>query len=181
MTFPKPGKNPIFPQNRRPISLISGLDKLFERLILKRLGKIVTAKCLIPEQQFGFSKGCSATQQLLRLTEYIAQGFHLKPSTVAVFLDASKAYDTRWHTGFIYKLLKMEIPLDLVKLIQSFLAQRPFRVRMDGARSNWRPMLAGVPQGSMLARADSTLSYLIWSDRTGEHTSSHIVLSAAKR
>ena len=49
LTFPKTNKNPIFPQNRRPINLLSGLGKLFERLILKRLEKIVTAKGLTPE------------------------------------------------------------------------------------------------------------------------------------
>jgi Reverse transcriptase (RNA-dependent DNA polymerase). len=105
----------------------------------------VTAKGLIPKQQFGFSKGYFATHQLLRLTEYILQEFHLKQSTVVVFLYVSKTYDTICNTGLLYKLLKMEIPLGLVKLIQSFLAQIPFRVRMDGARSNWKPMPADVP------------------------------------
>jgi len=95
--------------------------------------------------------GCSTTHQLLRLTEYISSGFEMKQSTVATFLDISKAYDTTWHTGLVYKLIKMEVPGDLVKIIKSFLAQRSFRVKMDGAYSEWRPMLAGVPQGSVLS------------------------------
>ena len=45
----------------------------------------------------------------------------------------------------------MQIPPDLIKLIKSYLEQRSFRVRIDGARSDWRPMRAGVPQGSTLS------------------------------
>ena len=44
----------------------------------------------------------------------------------------------------------MSVPEELVKVIDSYLAHRSFRVRMDGATSEWRPMLAGVPQGSTI-------------------------------
>ena len=81
--------------------------------------------------------------------------FHLgidnKCSTVAVFLDISKSYDSTWHTGLIHKLIQMSVPEELVKVIDSYLAHRSFRVMMDGATSEWRPMLAGVPQGSTLS------------------------------
>jgi hypothetical protein len=68
---PKPEKGPIFPQNRRPIRLLSGLEKLFKKLILQRLLKIVQENELIPEELFGFSRGCSASHQILRSTEYV--------------------------------------------------------------------------------------------------------------
>ena len=45
----------------------------------------------------------------------------------------------------------MNFPGELIRVIDSFLAQRSFRVKMDGAFSGWRPMLAGVPQGSLLS------------------------------
>ena len=53
--------------------------------------------------------------------------------------------------GLIYKLVTMNVPGKLIRVIDSFLAQRSFRVKMDGAFSGWRPMLAGVPQGSLLS------------------------------
>jgi len=118
---------------------------------LKRLTCHVLANNLVPEEQFGFMPGCSTTQQLLRLTEYISSGLDKKCSTVAVFLDISKAYDSTWHTGLLYKLIQMHVPGELIKVIDSFLAHRSFRVKMDGAVSEWKPMLAGVPQGSTIS------------------------------
>jgi Reverse transcriptase (RNA-dependent DNA polymerase). len=145
VTLPRPGKDPKIPNNRRPISLLSSLGKIYERILLNRLSSYVFANNLIPEEQFGFMPGCSTTQQLLCLTEYISSGIDNKCSTVAVFLDISKAYDSTWYTWLIHKLIQMSVPEELVKVIDSYLAHRSFRVMMDGATSEWRPMLANVP------------------------------------
>jgi Reverse transcriptase (RNA-dependent DNA polymerase). len=77
-------------------------------------------------------------------------GIDNKCSTVAVFLDISKAKKTTWYTGLIYKLLQMSVPEELVKVIDSYLAHRSFRVMMDGATSEWKLILVGVPQGSTI-------------------------------
>ena len=100
--------------------------------------RVVFTNNLIPDEQFGFMPGCST-----RLMEYVKSGFERNMTTIAVFLDISKAYDSTWHTGLIYKLVTMNVPGELIRVIDSFLAQRSFRVNMDGAFSGWRPMLAG--------------------------------------
>ena len=144
VTIPKQGKDPKTLQNRLPISLLSSLGKIYERILLKRLTCHVFANNLVPEEQFGFMPGCSTTQQLLRLTEHISSGLDKKCSTVAVFLDISKAYDSTWPTGLLYKLIQMRVPGELIKVIDSFfsfLAHRSFRVKMDGAVSEGKPVL----------------------------------------
>ena len=84
-TLPKPRKDPKIPSNRIPISLLSSLGKINERILLNRLSSYVFANNLIPEEQFGFMPGCSTTQQLLRLTEYISSGIDNKCSTIQSF------------------------------------------------------------------------------------------------
>jgi Reverse transcriptase (RNA-dependent DNA polymerase). len=83
--------------------------------------------------------GCSTTQLLLRLAEYITSGLELKWTTVAVFLDISNAYDSSWHTGLRFKWIQIKIPGELIKVIDSHLSHRSFIVQMDGKHSEWKP------------------------------------------
>ena len=46
----------------------------------------------------------STTHQVLRLVEHVTKGFNSYLSTLAVFLNVHKAYDSTWHTGLFYKL-----------------------------------------------------------------------------
>jgi Reverse transcriptase (RNA-dependent DNA polymerase) len=51
---PKPGKDPSNLSSYRPIKLLSSIIKINERVILKRLQNFITAKNVLPNQQFGF-------------------------------------------------------------------------------------------------------------------------------
>ncbi|GBP11895.1 ATP-dependent RNA helicase DHX33 [Eumeta japonica] len=50
-------------------------------------------KGLIIDEQFGFRPAHSCPQQVLRLVEYVSEGFETERSTVAVFFDVAKAFD----------------------------------------------------------------------------------------
>ncbi|GBP76830.1 Probable RNA-directed DNA polymerase from transposon X-element [Eumeta japonica] len=100
----KPGKPRDLPASYRPISLLSGLAKLFERVLKTRLSKHLFGKGLIIDEQFGFRPAHSCPQQVLRLVEYVTEGFKSKQKTVAVFFDVAKAFDRVWHAGLVYKL-----------------------------------------------------------------------------
>ena len=81
----KPGKDPQAAKSYRPISLLCHLYKLFERLILNRLGPTVE-KHLIAEQA-GFRPEKSCTGQVLNLTEFIEDGYERNQPTGVVFVD----------------------------------------------------------------------------------------------
>jgi hypothetical protein len=73
----------------------------------------------------------------------------LTMSTAAVFLDIEKAFDKIWHLGLLYKLSELKFSTSLIKLINSFLSQRKFRVSVEDELSTPRNLQAGVPQGSV--------------------------------
>lgn len=75
-------------------------------------------------------------------------------------MDIEKAFDKVWHEGLLHKMMTMNTPTTLIKITQSFLSNRSFRIRVDDQLSTHRPILAGVPQGSCL----SPFLYLIFTN-----------------
>jgi hypothetical protein len=67
----------------------------------------------------------------------------------AVFIDISQAFDKVWHTGLLIKL-KEALPHPVYTLLRSYLTDRMFQVRHQEAYTTLQPILAGVPQGSIL-------------------------------
>ena len=65
-------------------------------------------------------------------------------------MDISKALDKVWYKGLLYKLESPGISGKLLNLFRSFLNDRHQRVVINGQLSDWAPILAGVPQGSIL-------------------------------
>ena len=59
-------------------------------------------------------------------------------------------FDKVWHEGLLYKLKSIGISGNLLNLFRSFLNDRCQRVVINGQYSDWAPVLAGVPQGSIL-------------------------------
>ena len=117
----------------RPISLLPICGKIFEKII------------------FDVILGDSTINQLLYITHKIFTAFEDYPSreTRAVFLDISKAFDKVWHDGLIFKLESYRISGPLLGLINSYLANRYQRVVLNRKCSQWSPIGAGVPQGSV--------------------------------
>lgn len=144
----KPGKDATIPSSYRPISLLPSLAKLFEKIINTRLIKFSYNKLI--DEQFGFRQAHSTAQQLARVAENVAHNQNKGRSTGMFLLDIEKAFDTVWHKGLLHKLIANEIPLPLVKLIDSYLSNRNFNVHIGRESSSSRSMPAGVPQGSIL-------------------------------
>lgn len=69
----KPGKDGTDPSHFRPISLLSVVSKLFERLVLNRIEPKIDA--FTPVNQAGFRKNRSCEDQVLALCSFIEYGF----------------------------------------------------------------------------------------------------------
>lgn len=147
----KPGKDSSLAKNYRPISLLSCLGKIFEKLISHKLRAHTQRNNIIPKCQFGFQPGLSTTHQLDRLKKDIISSRNLKKSTGLVLLDSEKAFDTIWHKALIYKLIKLHFPNYLIHIIQSFITDRQNIVHISNSTSDAYTPPAGVPQGSVLS------------------------------
>lgn len=147
----KPGQQRSHPSSYRPISLLNSLSKMLEKIVLQRLLAHSEENNILPPEQFGFRAKHSTVHQLLRITNAIAAGFKNNRRTGAVFLDVAKAFDRVWHDGLIYKLIAFKFPAYLIRLINSFLKNRSFRVRVGSDYSTPFPITAGTPQGAILS------------------------------
>lgn len=147
--IPKPGKPPHETTSYRPISLLPVTSKLFEKLLLKRLKPIIDKKKLIPDHQFGFRNNHSTIDQVHRITNIIEKSLEDKNVCSIVFLDVAQAFDKVWHEGLLYKL-KTILPKQFTDILESYISNRFFRIKQEGAYSALKEIKAGVPQGSVL-------------------------------
>lgn len=149
IVIPKPGKPPMEVTSYRPISLLPIMSKIFEKLLLKRLDRIIKQRNLIPTHQFGFRNKHSTIDQVHRITNIIEKTFEEKKVCSAVFLDVAQAFDRVWHEGLKFKLHR-DLPRQYFEVLDSYLNDRFFRVRYGTEYSELKEITAGVPQGSVL-------------------------------
>ncbi len=147
----KPGKPASDPASYRPISLTSCLCKTFERILENRLQWYMETRGLHSPAQAGFRKGRSTTDHIVQLEVDIKRGFSAKKSTVAVFLDINKAYDSVWIEGLLYKLSKSGLSGCALGWLRNFLWDRSFCIRIGGHLSDFRSLENGVPQGAAIS------------------------------
>lgn len=152
--IPKPKKDHMIPNNHRPISLLTSLSKIFEKLILTRLKIHISPRC----EQHAFRSGHSTTTQLVTLIDDLSSNHSNKDKTAAIFLDIEKAFDRVWHEALLYKLIHTGVPTYIVKIVKSFLHDRSFLIKISNSLSKPRNIEAGVPQGSCL----SPLLYVLY-------------------
>lgn len=148
--IPKPNKPKNQTSSYRPISLLSTISKIAERIIHKHLNNYINIANIIPNEQFGFRREHNCLQQVARIMSDIREKINDKEATAMILLDIEKAFDRVWTKGLIYKLITYEFPPVLIGTINSYLKDRLFKVRIEEVLSTSRAVTAGVPQGSVL-------------------------------
>jgi len=136
--------------NYRPISLLSILSKIFEKLMAKRLKSFLDTGGLLNSNQFGFRENSSTSDALLQFMEYTSVSLNNRNTLISIFLDFSKAFDTVCHDILLDKLERIGVRGVIRSWFCSYLSNRQQSVVLDGALSSKRVLSRGVPQGSVL-------------------------------
>lgn len=138
------------PKNYRPISLLSIISKILERLIHSKVLKHLQDSNILSNSQWGFSAGKSTVGALLAATNDWLDILERGMDIGAVFFDITKAFDSVPHRLLIKKLHDSGLNEYLLKWIVSYLTDRKQSVVLDGVSSDSTHALSGVPQGSVL-------------------------------
>ena len=136
--------------NYRPISLLPCVSKICEKLVFNQIYTYLIRNNLINANQSGFRPGDSTVRQLTAICHRIGQSLDNGDELLAVFLDFKKAFDKVWHKGLTYKLDNIGIRGSLLKWLTNYLSNRQQCVVIQGRKSSYKYIHAGVPQGSVL-------------------------------
>ena len=137
-------------KNYRPVSLLSVVSKVFEKLVNNRIVDHLEKCGLFSDFQYGFRSCLSTADLLTGVSDKIARAFNRSGATIAVAFDISKASDRVWHAGLLHKPKPYGISGQIFGLISSFLSNRRLRVVPNGKSSQEYPVNAGGPQCSIL-------------------------------
>lgn len=134
--------------NYRPISILSALPKLLDKLVCEKLSNVLLD--LIVKEQHGFIKGRSTLTNLLVFNDFIKHAFSEGSQVDSIYMDFSKAFDSVQHPLLLAKLSNMGIRGTLLNWLGSYLQERTQIVRLNGSLSKPIQVSSGVPQGSHL-------------------------------
>ena len=136
--------------NYRPISLLSIFDKLFEKLLCRRVMKFLNANNILFKFQYGFRKLHSTTLALIEFTDSVRCFLDDGNYVISIFVDLTKAFDTVDHGMLLYKLDRYGIRGYANDFFRTYLTNRVQYTVINGTQSVLNAVTCGVPQGSVL-------------------------------
>ena len=136
--------------NYRPVSILSVISKVLERVVYNQLEGYLSDKNLLFDYQSGFRRKFSTETCLIHLTDFIR--FQMDRSNLVgmLLLDLQKAFDTVDHSILLMKLEALGLNNSAVSWFASYLTDRHQLVDVSGTFSSSAPISCGVPQGSIL-------------------------------
>ena len=135
----------------RPISLLETIGKVFERILNTRLTANLENLGMFGELQFGFRANRGTEMAIALCYERLAMTKAHGGQALTVLRDVSKAFDKVWHEGLKWKILQLNLPIPVGRVLCSYLDDRWARVSWGDSVSAEVRLVAGVPQGGILS------------------------------
>ena len=146
--------------NYRPISLLSNVSKILEKVVHRRLLSFMTKHRILYDGQYGFRPKRSTIDAITDFVSDVLPSLDKRNTSLAVYLDLSKAFDTINHGILLRKLEYYGIRGRALEWFKSYLDQRRQYVNFGGVCSKLQSVEYGVPQGSVLG----PLLFIIYSN-----------------
>ena len=147
---PKSGSANFCPFDYRPTIITPVLSKAFERLLAKHLNIFAEKRPLFPNLQFDFCKGFGTCDALLNITNFVQKAWDSGCEVRIVGLDFSAAFDRVNHEALVFKLRQLSVGGPFLSILTEFLSNKLQRVVANGQFNEYRNVISGVPQGSVL-------------------------------
>jgi Reverse transcriptase (RNA-dependent DNA polymerase) len=149
----KPDLDPANAKSDRPISNLSVLSKLLERLVAQQLPAYLTASKLLPELQSAYRAFHSTETATLKVLADILRAVDGGDLAMLTLLDMSAAFDTVDHATLLTRLRKSyDLGGSVHRWFKAYLDDRSQFVRSGIMSSSPALLLCGVPQGSVSDR-----------------------------
>ena len=139
--------DPTLFSNYRPISILPAFSKLFEKVIYNRLINFLNLHNILYSTQFGFRNNHSSASALIDLINNISSAIDRNETTLGIFLDLSKAFDTINHEILCQKLQHYGIRDTALAWIKGYLEDRTQYVQFGSHRSYARKIFMWRPAG----------------------------------
>ena len=120
------------PSGYRPISLLSVVSKLLEKLIHSRISEHLAEHAPISDAQWGFQKGKSTVTALLSTTHDWLMQIDQRKDIYCVFFDLQKAFDSVPHRRLMERLAAVDLNPLLLSWFHSYLSEREQHVVVNG-------------------------------------------------
>lgn len=144
------GKPKDVPSSYRPISLLDGVGKVFERLILDRLSGHIESVGALSDLQFGFRRSRStldAINEVTKAADVAGSGaVRNRDLCVLVTVDVKNAFNSAPWRLIDAALQRYATPEYLVNVLRAYMSDRELVVNNNVCL----PVTRGVPQGSVL-------------------------------
>ena len=138
------------PHFYRPISVLTAISKIFERIASNQIVKYLEDQKKFYISQHAYRQHHSTTTSLVELTDYIYNELENSNIPAIVSTDLSKAFDTVAHDLLLEKLEKMGFHEQSTRWIKSYLEKRTQVTKFASIESDRETVKSGVPQGSIL-------------------------------
>ena len=150
------GKEHFLETNYRPISLLTTVSKVLEKIVYKRVYNFLQNTGQLYENQYGFRASHSCEHAIGQVINSIVKGLENKLNSACVLLDLSKAFGTIEHVIMLEKLALYGIRGNVLTWFKSYLTGRKLRVKcrtvssISSQTSKEYSIEYGTPQGSCL-------------------------------